>query len=421
MSLDLLSILLLAAAIIIGFLTKVNVGILSISFALVLGHIMGVTDKAIISGFGSNLFVTLVGVTFLFSILTENNTIELLAKKIVSLIGSKSWLLPIIIFLTGYGLTAIGPGSIPILAIMPVFAVPVAIARGYHPLMMALIGDFGIFAGRMSPITPESILVHELLAKDNIISAVTGPIIANQTITGVICALLAFIYYKGYNVSSTSFQTTHLPRFTKEQRVSLLGLAVMVVAVIGFKYNVGLVSFAIGAILLCIKAGHEGPSIKGIPWGVLLMICGVGVLMKLVVDAGGIQLMSAALSVLMNSYTASAVMGVTSGIMSWFSSGLGVVFPTLIPVVGPLANSLGHVSPVELASLVVIGGTFTGVSPFSSTGGLIMAAVMTNQNMTGESQQLSSNNVFMELIIWSVITLVVLTLLALCGVYSLFL
>ena len=34
--------------------------------------------------------------------------------------------------------------------------------------MMALIADFGAFAGRMSPITPEGLLVRELLATGGI-------------------------------------------------------------------------------------------------------------------------------------------------------------------------------------------------------------------------------------------------------------
>ena len=161
MSMAVLTILFLVAAIAIGFFRKLNVGVLSIMAAFFMGHIMGLNDKQIITGFNGNLFFTLIGVTFLFSILNVNGTIELVAKRSVSMVGKHNWLIPIVMFLVGYILTAVGPGSIPLLAILPAFAIPVAIARGFNPLMMA-------FAGRMSPITPEGLLVRELLATGGI-------------------------------------------------------------------------------------------------------------------------------------------------------------------------------------------------------------------------------------------------------------
>lgn len=43
----------------------------------------------------------------------------------------------------------------------------------------------------------------------------------------------------------------------------------------------------------------------------------------------------------MSKRTAAMIMGITSGFMSFFSSGLGVVFPTLIPTASGLASTLG--------------------------------------------------------------------------------
>lgn len=419
MSMAVLTIIFLVGAIAIGFVRRLNVGILSIMGAFIMGHIMGLSDKEIIAGFNGNLFTTLMGVTFLFSILNVNGTIDLIAKRSVAIVGKQNWLIPIVIFVLGYMLTAMGPGSIPMLAIMPAFAIPVAITRGFNPIMMALIGDFGVFAGRMSPITPEGHLVRDLLIKGGSIHTnMDMTLIVNETLTGIMCAIIAYVYYKGYKVKSVNVHET-IPSFNRAQWLSMLGLLTMVVSVIGFKHNVGLVSFTIGAILLCCNAADEGKSIKGIPWGVLIMICGVGTLMKLVVDSGGIAMMSGFLAQFMTPYTASTIMGITAGIMSWFSSGLGVVFPTLIPTVAGIAQSVGgHVNPIEIASLIVIGGTFTGVSPFSSTGGLILATVMTDSDAKGHSKEMESKKIFVELLIWAVFTLFIYSLLAILGVYS---
>lgn len=163
-------------------------------------------------------------------------------------------------------------------------------------------------------------------------------------------------------------------------------------------------------------AASEKDSLKAIPWGVLLMVSGVSTLMNLVIKTGGIKLLTAALSTFMNSYTAPAVMACTAGVMSLFSSGLGVVFPTLLPTVASLGQSVG-VNPVELGSMVVIGGTITGISPISTTGGLIMATLMADESGTAKKDE--EMKLFMELTGWALGILVVLTLLAGVGFYNL--
>ena len=234
-------------------------------------------------------------------------------------------------------------------------------------------------------------------------------------LSGILIALAAFVYYKGYRIRMPEKDTEEkLTGFTGPQLLSLLGLLVMAVLVIAFKQNVGLTSFSVSAVLLMCHAASERDSLKAIPWGVLLMVSGVSTLMNLVIKTGGIKLLTAALSTFMNSYTAPAVMGCTAGVMSLFSSGLGVVFPTLLPTVASLGQSVG-VNPVELGSMVVIGGTITGLSPISTTGGLIMATLMADESGTAKKDE--ELKLFMELTGWALGILVVLTLLAGGGFY----
>lgn len=78
--------------------------------------------------------------------------------------------------------------------------------------------------------------------------------------------------------------------------------------------------------------------------------------------------------------TAATIMAIAAGLMSFFSSGLGVVFPTLIPTASGLAASIGGVTALELVSVIVIGGTVSGFTPISTTGALIMAGVAQQEN-----------------------------------------
>lgn len=420
MGLNSISIIVLGACITLGFLRKINVGLICIAGALIFGRLAGLSDKDILSGFNANLFITLMGVTLLFAILNTNGSIELLAKRIVSLAGKQNWIIPIIVYLVGYVLTAIGPGSIPMLAIIPAFTIPMAIARGYNPIMLALIGEFGAFAGRMTSITPEGILVRDLLSKAGVVETaaqVSKTLVFNQSITGIVCSLVAFVWYKGYRVKG-EYEAGNKEKvsFNKEQLISLLGLLIVVVLVIFFKFNVGLISFAVSSILLCLGVANEKKSISSVPWGVLIMISGVGTLMKIVIATGGIDLISLFLSKFMNSYTVSAIMGTTAGIMSWFSSGLGVVFPTLIPTVSSVATLVGAEGlALEIGSLIVIGGTFAGLGPFSTAGGLILATVIAENKDKNDKEK--ENKLFVELMMWSVIPIVVFVGMSLLGIY----
>lgn len=412
------ALLLLIVAIVLGFLRKTNVGLVALLFAFVFGHGIGLSNGVILKGFNPNLFITLMGVTLLFSILNNNGTIEILAKKIVALAGTNNFLIPIAIYLIGMGLTTIGPGSIPILAIMPAFAIPIAKTHGYNPLMLAIIGDCGAFSGRMSTITPEGILTYDFLLQGGITAEqALVPMYVNQCLSGFLLAVMVFVYYKGYKTNKAVVEEAQAEvlKFNKKQWLSLLGLVTLAVSVIGFKLNVGLVAFSISAVLLCANAGNENKSIKGIPWGVLIMISGVSTLMGIVSQTGGITVLIAVLSAFMTPGTAAAVMGATAGIMSLFSSGLGVVFPTLLPTVVSVAESVGNVNPIELASMVIIGGTITGLSPISSTGGLILAILMSEE----EDNAAKERHLFLSLVGWGCAALVLVIVLALSGIYTL--
>ena len=88
----LLSLLFLLLAIFLGFVRKMNTGLLCIAFALVLGRMSGVSDAVIMKGFNSSLFIMLLGVTYLFSMAQINGSLDLLAQKVISLAGKRVYL-----------------------------------------------------------------------------------------------------------------------------------------------------------------------------------------------------------------------------------------------------------------------------------------------------------------------------------------
>ena len=414
MNLGIISLIALLAAIIIGFVRNANVGILCMGFSMVLGLVFGLDAKEILSGFSSSLFIQMVGITYLFAIINSNGTLELLAHKMVGMVGKKKALIPFVMYILGFLICAVGPGAIPSLAIIPVIAIPVAVSAGINPIMTAIIGDLGVMSGRMSPLTPEAAVVRELMEEQGL-TGNTIPIMISLTITALIVAVLVYIYYKGWKVEKREDETEEvLPKFNGKQWLSLAGLIVLAVGVLFFSWNVGLTGFLVGSVLIVLGCGEEKNAIKGIPWNVILMVLGVGILMNVISLSGGIDIMVSALEKIMGHRTAAMIMAVTAGFMSFFSSGLGVVFPTLIPTATGLASGLG-VGAVELVTVIVIGGTVSGFTPISTTGALIMAGVAQQENA---EEKFPQNRLFVELFAVSFIALAVLAIMAVIGVYG---
>ena len=416
MNLGLLSLILLLVSIVIGFVRNVNVGILSIGFAMILTLLFKdqIAAADVIGGFGTSLFVQMVGVTYLFAIINGNGTLELLAKKIVNLVPARA--IPFVMFIIGMVLSAAGPGSIPCLAIIPVIAIPISVSAGINPIMTSIIGDMGAVAGRMSPLTPEAAVVRGLMEKQNM-TGNTVPIMVCTAVTAVVCCVSVYIYYKGWKVDQTvvTGEKEKLPIFTW-QCMSLAGLVVLAFGVLVLSWNVGLTGFLIGSVLCVIGCGDEKKAVKGIPWSVIIMVLGVGMLMNIVSLSGGVDILVSALESVMNIKTANPIMAILAGIMSFFSSGLGVVFPTLVPICGSLASGIGA-DGIYLVAMVVIGGTIAGYTPISTTGALIMAGVAQQED---SEKRFPQNKLFVELFAVSVINLVVLAVMAAIGVYGLF-
>ena len=416
MNLGAVSLILLLAAIVIGFWRKANVGILCIGFSMILMIAYGLDGKEVIAGFSSSLFIQMVGITYLFSIINGNGTLELLAKKMVALVGKKRHLIPFVMYALGFIICAVGPGAIPSLAIVPVIAIPVAISAGVNPIMTAVIGDLGVMSGRMSPLTPESAVVRELMEAQGM-KGNTIPIMIGMIITALVVAALVYVYYKGWKVDeNVSVSEEKLAKFNTRQWLSLVGLLVLAIGALFFSWNVGLTGFLVGTVLVVLGDAQEKKAIAGIPWNVILMVMGVGILMNIISISGGIDIMVAGLEKVMGPHTAAMIMAIAAGIMSFFSSGLGVVFPTLIPTASGLASGLG-VSAVQLVTVIVIGGTVSGFTPISTTGALIMAGVAQQENA---DERFPQNRLFIELFAVSFIALGVLAIFALLGIYGIY-
>ena len=84
MSLAVISVAALALAVIVSCVSTLNVGVLAVALAWIVGvYIGGMPVNTVMGGFPSQLFLTLTGVTLLFSLAQCNGTLDTLAHHAV--------------------------------------------------------------------------------------------------------------------------------------------------------------------------------------------------------------------------------------------------------------------------------------------------------------------------------------------------
>lgn len=411
-----LSLVFLIGSIVLGYLRKTNIGLMAVGLALILGIISGTPVSTIQAGFPTKLFVTLLGVMLMFSIAQENKTMELLARRVVALAGKRTNLIPIIVYVFSVVLAAVGPGTIPVMSIMAVFTCSLAAEMKISPLLLAPTSVLGAAAGGLTSIAPTGILGINL-AEQSGVELAPVPYLINMLIAMTVYFIILYIILGGYKMkSNVDLSQLELPKFNGNQIITLIGILVMVVLVVGFGLDVGMVCFSVSMVYLVLRVADEKKSIQGIPWSTLVMVAGVNMLMSMALNLGGIDLLSAGLSTMMTPSTAPGVLGLTAGIMSWFSSTSGVVMPTLIPSIPGIIERVGSVSYLSMISAVTNTASAAGMSPLSTGGSLGLSAY----SQVAKPTEAEAAKLFIQLFLISAGGVVVVALVSMTGVYNIF-
>ena len=416
MNLSVISLIALVAVVAIGFIKKVNLGFLSLGVAYFLGIAGGMTAKQISAGFDSSMFVTLVGVTFLFGMASNNGTLDLFSKKIVALVGKHTVLIPMLMFFLSAFISAIGPGHIAAGILMTTFAMYLAFEMNINPMSTALYAKLGANAGCASVLSMTGILAKNL-SEPLGYSGFGLHLFLAVLISGSAFTLVVYVLYKGYKVKADNpLKLSEIPKFNRDQFCTIIAIIVMVVCCIGFKLDTGLFAFAAAAVLILLGCVDEKKAIKGIPWGTLIFICGVGTLISVINKLGGISLVSDFLTGFMNARTATPILAATAGILSWVSSTTGVVMPALYPIAAEVCGTFGEgVRYVELISAITATSFAAAVSPLSTGGAIIMSSYSAAKETTTEEL----NKMFRTLFLLSVGNVCLNVLLSALGVFNL--
>jgi di/tricarboxylate transporter len=360
-------------------------------------YIGGVKIPDIIKGYPTSLFILLAGTTYLFAIAQTNGTLEKVTKYAVKAVRGNVAMLPIVLFFLAFGLSAMGPGQITISALLAPPSMLLAAEVGISPLLMALVVGNGAQAGAMSPLAPPGIISASILGKIGLTDV--GMVLwMNMLITHVAVSILAYFLFGGIKLLRTkdagqreSLRNLQVEPFNRSQVFTIAGVFILIIGAVFFKVDIGMAGFLIGALLSLFRCVDEGKAIKAMPWGTILMVTGVTVLVQLMSTVGGMDLFAALIAKMSTAYTVTLVAGFWSGLVSAYASTTGVILPAFLPMAKPLLQQVGGTDLMALLSSIIVCGFVVDLSPLSTTGAVFIANCPPKEDKT---------KLFRNMLIW---------------------
>jgi di/tricarboxylate transporter len=380
MNLAWISIAALVLAVALSCTTTINVGVLALVLAWLVGvYLGGMSLAAVLEGFPTPLLVTLVGVTLLFSIAECNGTLARVTARAVRLCRGNAGLLPIMFFFLGLVIATIGAGGTPGSALLAPPAMAIAVRSGIPPLLMAITVGNGALAGTLSPFAPTGIVAHGVMTRIGL-GGVEWQTWAYNALAHGLVGFGGFFLLGGLRLFKRGGGIT-LPMDsdagTMETKhwLTLCGIAALIIGVVGAGLDVGMTALAMAAVLTLLRTVDENKAIRGMPWGVIIMVTGVTVLVSILQKTQGLELITSGLASISTSATVAPIVAFGAGVVSVYSSTSGVVLPAFLPMVPGIARDLGGIEQLPVAWSINIGASLVDLSSLSTVGALFIAAV----------------------------------------------
>ncbi|MER7437450.1 SLC13 family permease [Pseudonocardia alni] len=391
MSPQLLSILVLAGMFVVATMLPINIGILAFVASFVVGTFaLGLDEKEIFEGFPVSLFVTVVGVTYLFSVAKLNGTIDLLVDAGIRLVRGRAILVPWVLFAVAAVLTALGTFTPAAVALLVPVGMSFAFQYRISPLMIGMMVICGAHAGAFSPMAVSGALVFGIVADSGL--AVSQAVLFfaslafNALLGGITYLLLRRRGEESFVERPEPAAGDELPTggggvatmvrrqprvVTWQQRATLVALVGLVVGALAFHLQIGFLALAAGAVLALMDRDNLGRAIDGISWPTILLVAGMVTYVGVLEHAGTIEWVSEGAVHLGAPLLVALVLCLVVGITSAFASSTAIL-TAVIPMAIPLLLT-GSLPAAGVIAAMAISTTIVDVSPFSTNGALVLA------------------------------------------------
>ena len=424
MSPEVLSILALCVMFVIATILPVNMGVLAFVGAFLVGTLVaGMATKDIIAGFPGGLFLTLVGITYLFALAQNNGTIDWLVQLAVRAVRGRIAAIPWIMFGIAAVLTAVGAVSPGAVAIIAPIALGFAAQYGISPLLMGLLVIHGAQAGGFSPISIYGGITNGVVSKAGLplnelatfgaslavnfavalllfvvlggrrlleqraVAAGPSPIVPHVDIAGPQTGMQAYGDAEAHSLSEEiAMETGQKVRSVAEapaademigsrayQVLTLGGILLLAVLTLAFKLDIGFVAITIGLVLSLISPNLQKRAIGQVTWPEIMLITGVSTYVFVLEKMGTIDFVGHSVAGMGTPLLAALLLCLIGAVVSAFASSTAVL-GSLIPLAVPFLQGDAGVGAVGFIAAMAVSSTIVDVSPFSTNGALVLAS-----------------------------------------------
>ena len=405
MATQIAGIVLLAVMFIIATTLPINMGALALVGAFIIGLLSHLSPKDIFAGFPGDLFVTLVGITYLFAIAQNNGTVDWLVHKAVWLVRGRIAAIPWVMFTVAAVLTAVGAVSPAAVAIIAPIALRFSQRYRISPLLMGLVVIHGAQAGGFSPISIYGGITNQVVERAGLPRNDLALFLASFFFNlGV--AVLIFFLFRGHRTGRLSEREDRKELsagepesvqigLNKHRVLTLVGLLSLGVGSLALELNIGLLAISV-AVLLALLAPHDQKrAIEQVSWPTVLLITGVITYIAVLQKIGAVDLVGNSVSRIGAPLLAALLLCYIGGIVSAFASSIAVL-GTTIPLAVPFLLQ-GHVHAVGVVAAIAVSTTIVDVSPFSTNGALVVA----------NSQGVDKDHFYRQMLIYSAVVVAV--------------
>ena len=354
-----------------------NIGVMGLVASFGVGYFMlGMTDKEILADFPANIVITIIGVTYFFSMAQRNGTIDIIVQTCVRLVRGKTLLLPWVFFLMAAALTALGTFSPAAVALLAPAAIGLAYESRIHPVVMGAFLINGAHAGGFSPLSVAGVLVHDIAVKNGFPISQGALFTASFAINLILSVLTVVLFallgkLRDGDGQHAELDTARTGRPHGQQLLTLALIAAMLVCALGFHMPIGFVALSAGLLLALVNIKEHRTFIGGVSWSTVLLVAGMITYVSLLQHVGVIDTLAEQALALGAPLLVALVLCYVIGVGSAFASSTALL-TAFIPLAGPLLATSSLSASGTVAALA-IAATVVDVSPFSTDGALVVA------------------------------------------------
>ncbi len=396
-----IAIIALVALFVAGTVLPINMGALAYVAAWFVGvFALNMDDKEVLGGISADLVLTLIGVTYLFSIAKNNGTVDLIVSKAVQAVGGRVALIPWVMFAVTALLTAMGAASPAACAIIGPVALGFARRYKINPLMMGMFVVHGAQGGGFSPISIYGTITNSVMTDVGYEGTEIAVFVASLAINTAMAVVLflalggrqlmrervdpadaaghiADDLHAGGESVTVSGQgagvstTTQALGVRRDHVLTLVAFAAVATTALAFDQNIGFVSITAAVILAMLSPNEHKDAVKQIAWPTVLLVAGVSTYATILTTAEAPEFVGKWAAGLGAVAIGALILCYVGGVVSAFASSTALL-PVIIPIGVPLVAEGGISAGLFVAALAV-SSTIVDVSPFSTNGALMLA------------------------------------------------